>query len=243
MYLKRFYCILVMFIFGISGFSQEVLVNDDFNTMGNWKPAPEGYGNWVIQDGRLAQLDVNPGMAKINLYVPQSGIMQYEFDVQYIDHGDDNFGAFGLHVFIKDPSQTVSWGSGKSYLLWLTVDPDIYEDTGVRTQIYKSTNNITMDHIKTCSIYPEGEGFPVVEELTVDNVTYVYVCQEILEKPLKIKLVIDSSTGNVTFYDPLIPNWVWEVNIGEPIPEGSYISLRTNSVALSFDNFTVIKLK
>ena len=85
-------------------FSQTVLVNDDFNSMNGWRAS---YGNWKIVDGRLAQLSTTAGKAKIDRYVPQSGLMQYEFNVHYIDGGLDSYAGFGIHVFIDKPAKGI----------------------------------------------------------------------------------------------------------------------------------------
>ena len=107
-------------------FSQTVLVNDDFSSMNGWKAS---YGNWKIVDGRLAQLSTTAGKAKIDRYVPQSGLMQYEFNVHYIDGGLDNYAGFGIHVFIDKPAKGISWGDGNHFFCGL---PTIRKHTAER---------------------------------------------------------------------------------------------------------------
>lgn len=241
--MKLLKIVLVLF-FVLTGFcfAQQVISDENFNTMGSWEPAPKNYGNWQILDGRLAQLSTTAGMAKINFPVNQSGVMQYEFDVKYIDHGNDQYGAFGIHIDIKNPASGRSWGNGKSFLLWATYDPEVYGGTGFRVQCYKSTSNSEMEEITTSDMYTKG-GYEIPETTTVNNVEYVYLDPDYLNYPVKIKLTIDSNTGTVVFTDPLIPDWEWYFEIGESIPEGSYISLRTSSLSVSFDNFKVTRIK
>ena len=236
--------LLILFVFSFSNlFSEDLIVNDNFSTMENWQPAPGSYGSWKIINGRLVQEDVSPGLAKINRYVPQSGVMQYEFDVLYVDHGDDAYGAFGIHVFVNKPAKGISWGNGRSFLLWITFDPEVYGGTGFRAQCYKSENHSTMDEISTSEYYAKG-GFEIPVSFVLDNIKYIYLEPEfLLKKPVKLSFIIDSNKGIIIFKDPLIPNWEWSFVIGESIPEGSYISLRTSSLSVSFDNFKVIKLK
>ncbi len=234
--------LVLLFVFSYVCFGQQVIVNESFYSMGDWKPAPENYGDWQIVNGRLAQLSVTAGMAKVNSPVIQSGIMQYEFDVQYIAHGNDQHGAFGIHINIDNPANGISWGNGKSFLLWITYDPEVYAGTGLMAQCYKSEGNSVMDEITTSDMYEKG-GFEIPETTTVNKVEYVYIDTSYLDNPIKISLIIDSNTGTVYVKDPLIPNWEWYFEIGEPIPDGSYISLRTSSLAVSFDNFKVTQIK
>ena len=234
--------LVLLFIISSVCFGQQVIMEENFNSMGNWKPAPENYGDWQIVDGRLAQLSVTTGMAKINIPVTQSGVMQYEFDVKYIDHGNDEYGAFGLHINIDNPADGISWGNGKSFLLWVTYDPGAYAGTGFRVQCYKSVRNSTMDEIITSDMY-QKDGFEIPETNIVDKIKYIYLDDSYLENAIKIKLTINSDTGTVILSDPRIPNYEWFFEIGESVPAGSYISLRTSSLAVSFDNFIVTQVK
>ena len=214
-------------------FSQTVLVNDDFNSMNGWKAS---YGNWKIVDGRLAQLSTTAGKAKIDRYVPQSGLMQYEFNVHYIDGGLDSYAGFGIHVFIDKPAKGISWGDGKSFLLWITYDPKAYGGTGMYGQVYKSETNSYM-YLK------KGYHQEIPVKIQIGGKDYVYLDPAYAKYNIPIKFTVDSATGAVKLYDPLIPNWVWKFSLGGPLPKGSYVSLRSNSLALSFDNFKVTKLK
>src|SRR6056297_1899871 len=94
----------------------ETLVGSTFST----STSVDGIGEWEISRGRLYQNDTDERLAKVNLKVPQSGIMQYEFDLRYEGGGyEDYMGGFGLQVFVDEAAETRSWGNGESYLLWL----------------------------------------------------------------------------------------------------------------------------
>ena len=214
-------------------FSQTVLVNDDFSTMSGWKPA---YGNWKIMNGRLAQLDTKAGKAKIDRYVPQSGLIQYQFDVHYIDGGLDRYAGFGIHVLVDKPHGGFAWGNGKSFLLWVTYDPKAYDGTGFYAQTYRSESNSYMYLMK-------GYHIEIPEKITIGGKTYTYLDPKYASYDIPIKFTIDTTTGDVKVYDPLIPNWVWKFNLGGPLAPGSYVTFRTNSLAVSFDNFKVTKLR
>ena len=79
-------------------------------------------GNWTISGGRVYQNDANARLAKVNIRAPQSGSMLYEFTVRYEGGSEDGHGGFGIHLFGDTVVNTVSWGSGNSYLLWLNYD-------------------------------------------------------------------------------------------------------------------------
>ena len=51
--------------------------------LGPWTAA---YGDWKMMAGRLTQSSTKAAMAQAYMKLPQSGIMQYEFDVKYVKH-------------------------------------------------------------------------------------------------------------------------------------------------------------
>lgn len=196
--------------------------------LGSWGGA---YGNWQLMDGRLVQLDTKAGMAQAYMKLPQSGVMQYEFDVKYVDGGQDGYAAFGVHIGIDRPAARKSWGNGKSFLLWLTYDPQVYGGSGVYAQAYRSENNSTMGLLHTAKAYmipPERlEGIDV----------------RMLDKyDLPVKIKIDYSSGWVKVYDPVIPNYYYRFTLGGPITGGVYLAVRTSSLAASFGNFKITPL-
>ena len=178
------------------------------------------HGDWKIVNGRLYQNDLKAGLAKMNLPVPQAGKMLYEFTVRYEDGFDDAHGGFGIHVFADKVYNGASWGSGDSYLLWLNYDENAKGiTTGLSAQVYKSITHSKM-------------------ELLADYDLNQYVgalAGNFLDVNIPVKIIIDGNNGDVKIYDPVDPSWVYKFNLGNTSPlSGKYISLRTNSLSVSF---------
>jgi hypothetical protein len=193
--------------------------------MDGWTAA---YGDWMMAGGRLVQSDIKAGMAQAYMPLPQSGIMQFEFDVKYVDGGEDMFGAFGFHIGIDRAAQKKSWGNGKSFLLWLTLDPEAYGGSGVYFQAYYSKTNSKMNMIHDATEY----------ELPQDRLADINLDQMGMYA-LPIKVRVNYDTGDVKIWDPTIPDYYYLFNLGGPIQGGNYISVRTNSLAASFGNFQI----
>ncbi len=58
---------------------------------------------------------------------------------------------------------------------------------------------------------------------------------------LPVKARVNYSTGDVKVWDPAIPNYYYRFNLGGPVRGGNYISVRSNSLAVSFGNFKITK--
>src|SRR6056297_3644602 len=140
--------------------SAQVIVDDSFEgrSTGEWV---QGYGEWGVRGGMLVQRDTETGLARIDRRVPQSGEIEISFKVRYEAGGFEDqaalrggqlHGGFGIHVGVENqPLGRVAWGAGNSYLLWLNLDTrrstlvDARQHYGFRGQVYRSTNNATMD--------------------------------------------------------------------------------------------------
>lgn len=170
-------------------------------------------------------MNTKAGMAQAYMRLPQSGIMQYEFDVKYVDGGQDMFGAFGFHIGIDKPARGKSWGNGKSYLLWLTFDPKAYGGSGVYGQAYRSKSHSVMDMLHN----------PTAYEVPMSRLKDINL-NRMAQYALPVKVRIDYDTGRVKVWDPVIPNYYYKFSLGGPI-RGGYVSARTNSLAVSFGNF------
>lgn len=214
-----------------------------------------GYGNWSMAAGNLIQKDTKTGLARIDIKLPQSGIMQYEFTVRYNAGGYADMQAlaagklhagFGAHVGVDKPALgTMSWGNGRSYLLWLNLDtavPMSNKHYGVRAQVYKSTDNVTMDVMDNLNI-------DIVKAL---GVTVPWALNELsknLNVDIPIKLVINADTGEIKAYDPTIDPatygyaYAYVFKLDSATLKGNYVSLRTNSLSAVFGNAKVTKLK
>jgi hypothetical protein len=195
--------------------------------LGPWKAA---YGDWRMMGGRLVQMSTKAGMAQAYMPIKQSGVVQYEFDVRYVDGAMDGYAGFGVHVGIDRPHPRKSWGNGKSFLLWLTYDPKNYGGSGVFAQAYKSVNASTMSLIHPAKAY-------MVPSSRLQGIYLNRLSQYVL--PVKIRVNYD--TGWVKVWDPIIPNYFYRFWLGESVRNGAYISVRTNSLAVSFGNFRVSK--
>ena len=141
--MKRFILFLLVLGVGVSLFAQIQLPEHHFAT---------GSGSWTFIGDRLYQNDTRAGLAKMNLRVPQSGPMIYEFDVRYEAGIEDGHGGFGIHIFADNVVNVASWGSGSSYLLWLNYDANPVTrgfPSGFTAQVYRSFNNSSMDLVDT----------------------------------------------------------------------------------------------
>lgn len=190
------------------------------------------YGEWKMVDGRLAQLDTKAGMAMFHAPLPQAGVMQYEFDVKYVDGLQDGYGGFGVQLFVDKPSARKAWGAGKSWLLWVTYDPKAYGGTGIFGQAYQSRSNVDM------RLLHKGDAYQLPASYAAK-----IGAGALQTARLPVKIVIDSNTGTVKVYDPTRANYYYRFSLGGPLGKGAYASLRTNSLAASFGNVKVTKLQ
>jgi len=137
--------LLVLLFVGasVAAFADRPVMTDNFNSgsLGSWKPIS---GNWKVMNGRLNQLDTKENMAMIVAPAYQSGKILYEFDVEYVGGGEDDYAGFGFHICISGPSSKRSWGNGKSMLGWVTWDPKAYGYPGGFIQVYESMSNSKM---------------------------------------------------------------------------------------------------
>ena len=179
------------------------------------------YGKWAIIGDRLFQSNLKAGMARVDIPAPQTGMMVYKFNVRYEDGGtDDMHAGFGIHIFVDRTAAGRAWGNGESYLLWLNYDENAKEVTkGLSAQIYKSTSHSRMELLAD-----------------IDLNAYAYLLTaDLLDMIIPVKMVINGFNGDVKIYDPSDSSYVYKFNLGNTAPlTGRYISLRTNSMGISF---------
>ena len=179
------------------------------------------YGKWAVVGDRLYQNDLKAGMARVDIPAPQAGLMVYKFNVRYEDGGtDDMHAGFGIHIFVDKPASGKAWGNGKSYLLWLNYDENAKVITnGLSAQIYKSLTNSKME---------------LVADIDLNDYTYL-LTEDLLDMVIPFKMVVNGFNGDVKIYDPTDSNYVYKFNLGNKAPlTGQFISLRTNSMGISF---------
>jgi hypothetical protein len=242
--MKRFWAILVVVLFFIPVMlsAQRVLLDDSFSRgMQGWTAVN---GDWDVVGGRFVPLNARDGMTKAYKRVRQSGLMQYEFDVRYVDGGEDGYAAFGIHVNIDDVVDRKSWGNGRSYLLWVTFDPMVYGGTGFWGQVYLSNEQWEMDLLGDAYHFE----MPVSNPLTGDvYLSWEYAGFRIppINVDIPVKIQIDYRTGKVRIKDPIDPTlwWAFYLDKLDELGSGNYVALRTSSASISFDNMKVTKLR
>ena len=222
---KKLAFLVILLALGTTVFAQSVVYQQSFS---GYIMLPESHGEWDVRGARLYQLDVEEPLAKINMMAAQSGEMQYEFTVRYEGGGiEDLMGGFGIHVFMDDPWDGKSWGNGDSYLLWLNYDMEPeYGPKGLTAQIYKSTSEIEM---------------ALIGYFDLNDYAYLLSASN-MNVDVPVRLKIDGNRGSVWVESPMQPGYGFRFSIGQPLGRGGYAALRTNSLALSFDDIKISKL-
>lgn len=223
--------------------SAQVIVQDDFATLGQWVP---GHGDWGIRGGMLVQRNTTTGLARIDRMLPQSGEIEISFKVRYEAGGYEDERAlmatqlhagFGIHVGVESPAlRRTAWGAGNSYLLWLNLDTrtDVMrnhpEHYGFRGQVYHSTSNSVM-RVTPLNV-------DIMAELATAGITLTLAdLQQFLDQLVPIRIRINYNTGRILVMDPTNPTLWFYFDVDPVVLRGNYISLRTNSLAVSFSDF------
>lgn len=218
--------LVILLLVGVTAFAQTVAFQHSFSGSAM---LPRSHGDWEVKGGRLYQSDTEEPLAKVNVPAAQSGEMQYEFNVRYEGGGfSDLMGGFGIHVFVDDPWNGKSWGNGDSYLLWLNYDPDpSYGSKGFVAQVYKSMSATKM---------------VLVGEFDLNRYAFLLNAKN-MGATISARIKVNGATGSVWVEDPTLPGYGYRLSLGSALGTGGYVGLRTNSLALSFDNIKVTKLK
>jgi hypothetical protein len=223
---KSLIFLVILLLAGAMAFAQTVVLEQSFSSS---TMLPKSHGDWEIKGGRLYQSDVDEPLAKINVAARQSGEMQYEFTVRYEGGGfADLMGGFGIQIFVDKAWDGMSWGNGKSFLLWLNYDPmPVYGPKGFTAQVYKSVSETKMD---------------LVGEFDLNRFAYLLSAAN-MNAAIPARIKIDGNTGSVWVEDPTLAGFGYRFSLGGSLGTGNYVALRTNSLAMSFDNLKVSKLK
>jgi hypothetical protein len=152
--------------------------------------------------------------------------------VEYIDGMQDEYGGFGFHIMVTNPSKARSWGDGVSGLLWLTWDKANY-GPGVFAQAYASSGPTQM------GLYPPRD----IKKGNYLGLPSAYVRPEFLRVTIPVKIIVDTKAGELKVYDPLDMNFFYRFKAAMPLKSGKYLALRTNSLAVRFDNLKVTRLE
>jgi hypothetical protein len=184
-----------------------------------------GAGDWRFVGPRLLQDDAGARLAKVNLNVPQEGEVYYEFNVRYEGGAEDGHGGFGIHILGDSRLDYPSWGSGKSYLLWLNYDErPISSDipTGLSAQVYRSDS-----HSRMTLLYSRD----LNEYLT-------FLDEDALSEDVPFRISANGNTGEVRVYDPTEDlesvYYVFNIDRSELPVKGNWIALRSNGMKVSF---------
>jgi hypothetical protein len=226
--------------------------------MGAWVP---GYGDWSIEGGRLVQQSTVAGMARIDREVPQNGVYQIDFNIRYEDGGYRSMsdyqagryhGGFGVHIGVSDPPlRGKAWGNDESFLLWLNLDtrPDVRrsesEDYGFRAQVYESSNHVTMDLMRSSEMRrlfgDSRASVDIVQALRSNGIEFsISDLGPYLSREVPVSIRVNTRTGEIGVKDPTAPVRYY-FSVDPDMLDGEYVSLRTNSLAASFDDFTVTR--
>jgi hypothetical protein len=237
----RPYMIPVLFAFVSAALFAQVVAEDRFDGPDSaWKAVS---GVWNTSNGKFSQTDLAAGMARADRVLALSGVMQVEFDIMYSGGGFKDaaaalqgryHGGFGIHIGVDKPNPKRSWGNGKSYLLWLNLDTEVAERSehfGLRAQVYDSTTSSRMNLISKLNIevLPTREALPMLAQVPTRKV--------------KVRLVINTDTGEVRFYDPINAGWYYFFYLDPQRLKGRFISLRTNRLGADFSGFKATRLR
>ena len=229
---KKAFWLLAFLVLATVAFGQTVVINSFSSSTlpAGWVAAS---GDWKVMNGKLYQLDTKERMAMLNIPAPQSGTVQYEFDLEYNDGAEDDYAGFGIHVIVDNPSHGRSWGDGQSALLWVTWDPKHYGPPGLFAQAYASAGPTSMALYPSRDIMKAGGNMPFPSQ---------YVKMEYLHATVPVKIVIDYDTGEMKVYDPLDMRYYYRFKASLPKKSGRYFAFRTNSLSVRIDNFKITKL-
>ncbi len=180
-------------------------------------------GSWGYSGLRLMQSDANAKLAKANIKLPQKGMMDFEFTARYEGGAEDGHGGFGIHIFADSAYPKASWGSGRSYLLWLNYDEKPVSASipkGFSAQVYRSTAHYDMTLLHSVDL----------------NEFRSLITPESLSQALPIHIQVDGDSGTVKIFNPLDPTNYFSFTVDKKdIPmKGSWIALRTNGMKVSF---------
>ncbi len=248
--------VVVLLLFASLVYAQTVVERSSFSNMQGWRA---GGGSWATSGGRLVQRDPQAPLARIDKRVDARGVYQIDFDIRYVDGGYTSeqdlrnrhyHAGFGVHVGVANPPLgRQAWGNGESYLLWLNLDTrpetrrNAPEHYGFRAQVYESVSHSQMD------LWSSGQsrrlfGDPImsidiIEALRNYDVNMsVNDLMQYLDRDVPVSIRVNTRTGEIGVKDPTAPIRFY-FTADPALLRGSYVSLRTNALSASYDDFTV----
>ena len=119
-------------------------------------------GLWQVEPNYAAQLDSEMLFGKLMLPLNQeSSPVLYSFKARSTDPPDDWVG-FGLHVYVEGVEKR-GYGLGKSLLVWLTRDREVYKSDYTYLQLYRSDDDVHMERVMD-AVIPD----PITEYIQVE---------------------------------------------------------------------------
>lgn len=242
-----FVALILLLPFAVSA---QVIIDDDFETAATFNEWTRGFGDWDIRGGRLIQRDTDTGLARIDRMVRQSGELEYSFNVRYEAGGFQSqadlrnqqlHAGFGIHIGVENPPlRRVAWGAGNSYLLWLNLDTrrdtmrGASEHFGFRAQVYESETNARMG-LTPLNVDIQAELRNIGINLGIADL------EQFLVGSIPMKIRVNYDTGRIMVQDPTSPSTWFYFDVDPAVLRGNYVSLRTNSLAISFGDFSVTR--
>ena len=249
--------VVVLLLFASLVYAQTVVERSSFSNMQGWRA---GGGDWVTSGGRLVQRNERAALARIDKRIDAGGVYQIDFDIRYVDGGyaserDMRNGyyhaGFGVHVGVADPPLgRTAWGNGESYLLWLNLDtrpqtrrnhPEHY---GFRAQVYESVSHSQMGLWESRAAR-EMFGDPVmsvdlIQALRNYGVNFsINDLIDYLDRDVPVSIRVNTRTGEIGVKDPTAPIRFYFTVDNPRLVRGDYVSLRTNALSASYDDFSV----
>jgi len=103
-------------------------------------------GTWSITPSSAIQTDSDAFFAKLAVPARQTDKpMLYSFRARSLD--PEGWVGLGLHFFVSDVELRRGYGMGRSLLVWLTRDPDVYKTRYTYLQLYRSDDDINMGRV------------------------------------------------------------------------------------------------
>lgn len=131
-------------------------------------------GDWSITGSRAVQTDSDAFFAKLAVPAVQSDEpVLYSFRVRALN--PEGWVGVGLHFFVSDVDKRRGYGMGKSLLVWLTRDPDVYKTQLTYLQLYRSDDDINMGRVLDSIIEEPISEFLDVEVLYEPDNQYLTV--------------------------------------------------------------------
>jgi hypothetical protein len=110
---------------------------------------------------------------------------------------------------------------------------DASEHLGFRAQVYESESNSEMDLLEAYNIDIIGALNAYGYDVSLADL------EGYVAAPVEIRIRANMATGKVMVMDPTNPSLWFSFSVQPSVLWGNYVSLRTNSLAVSFSDFTV----